>query len=169
MSKIPSTILVICISIGGICIIPLVMFVNRNVVVTQEMVDLIVEETVTTVANTGILSQTEYQNLKSKLNATGRQFDIEVEIYVMDDNKGKKISQANYIKIGENVYYIKYQKQVEDELSTTNGKMLLKEGDKIYISAKSYSSLNESIFNFANSNEYTIFSSKLGMVTKNGE
>lgn len=162
--------------------VPLVTLTDRVDNVTQENTQLIVEEFVTEIKNTGKLSKTAYQNFENRLAATGNTYDIEIEIHHLDENPGKKTAQANYTKIGENVYYIEYTTQVlkqigikvDNEAAKNEDTMLLKEGDMVYVSVKNENStaaqtLKSSLFNYSNAGEYAISASSSGMVTVNGK
>lgn len=177
MQNTASTIIAVFVAAVLLFIVPLVTLTNRNDNVTQENVKLIVEEFVTEIKNTGKLSKTAYQNLENRLVATGNTYDIEVEIHHLDENPGKKTAQANYTKIGENVYYTEYTTQVLNKIGigdTASGDtMLLKEGDMVYVSVKNENStaaqtLKSSLFNYSNAREYVISASSSGMVTVNG-
>lgn len=177
MQNTASTIIAVFVAAVLLFIVPLVTLTNRNDNVTQENVKLIVEEFVTEIKNTGKLSKTAYQNFENRLVATGNTYDIEVEIHHLDENPGKKTAQANYTKIGENVYYTEYTTQVLNKIGigdTASGDtMLLKEGDMVYVSVKNENStaaqtLKSSLFNYSNAGEYVISASSSGMVTVNG-
>lgn len=176
---------IIAIVVAGILlfIVPLVTLSNRVDNVTQEDIRLIVEETVTEVKNTGKLTRAIYQNLENRLAATGNTYDIEIEIQHLDENPGKKTAQANYTKIGENVYYSEYTTQVlrqigiktnnNETVNASDDTMLLKEGDIIYISAKNSNStqaqtLKSSFLSFSNAGENVIEASSSGMINVNG-
>lgn len=184
MQNTASTMLEVMVTVTLLCLMPLVTLTNRNDNVTQANVKLIVEEFVTERTNTGKLSQAEYQNFESRLAATGNTYDIDMEIHVLDENPGKKTSQANYTKIGENVYYIEYTTQILNRLGiqvgdsaksdVDNPTILLKEGDMIYVSVKNANStaaqtLKSSLFSYSNADEYVISASSSGMVTVNGK
>lgn len=181
MSNTTTTILALGVAVVLILIVPLGTMLDRNDNVTQESVKLIVEEFVTEVQNTGKVSRAQYQNFENELASTGNTYDVEIEIHHLDENPGKKTSQANYTKIGENVYYIEYTTQVlkqigiktNDEEASNENEMLLKEGDMIYVSVKNDNStaaqtLKSSFLGYSNAGEYVISASSSGMVTTNG-
>ena len=177
MQNTASTIIATFVAAVLLFIAPLVTLTSRNDNVTQENVKLIVDEFVTEVKNTGVLSKSSYQNFQNKLAATGNTYDIDIEVHHLDENPGKKTAQANYTKIGENVYYVDYTTQVLNKIgigNTTGNTMTLKEGDMIYVSVKNDNStaaqtLKSSLFNYSNANEYVISASSSGMVTVNGQ
>ncbi len=163
-------------------IVPLVTLTGRTDNVAQENVKLIVEEFVTDVKNTGKLTRAKYQEFENRLDATGNSsYDIEIQIQHLDENPGKKTAQANYTKIGENVYYSEYTTQVLKQIGVKTGSetpsdqstMILKEGDIITVEVKNSNStaaqtLKGSLFGFSNAGEHAITASASGMVSVNG-
>lgn len=141
----------------------------------QENVELLVNEFVTDVQNTGIISQAKYQSLENSLAATGNTYNVEMEVQHLDENPGKKTTQANYTKIGENVYYSEYTTQVLEQLeSSTTGEISLKEGDRIVVNVKNTNTtqaqtLKGSLLSFTNAGQYTIAASSTGMIKVNGK
>lgn len=183
MQNSASTIIALLVATTLLFVAPLVTLTNRNDNVAQENVKLIVEEYVTEIQNTGKISQAGYQKFTNRLAATGNTYDIEIEVHHLDENPGKKTAQANYTKIGENVYYIEYTTQVlnkigidvtNDAVGGSDKTMILKEGDMIYVRAKNENStaaqtLKSSFFNYSTGDEYVISASSHGMVTVNGK
>lgn len=163
-------------------IVPLITLTDRNDNVAEQKVKLIVEEFVAEVQNTGKLTRGMYQNLENNLDATGNTYDIELEIKYLDENPGKKTVQANYTKIGENVYYSEYTTQIlkkigikvdNDDVDVNNKNVILKKGDFIYVKVKNDNStaaqtLKSSFLNFSNAGEYKISADSSGMITVNG-
>ena len=160
---------------------PMVTLTNRAVNVTQENVQLIVDEFVTEVENTGKFTRSGYQNFVSKLNATGNTYDIEIEILHLDENPGKKTAQANYTKIGENVYYSEFETQIlpqvgikiGNETPSTEDTMILKQGDIIKIVLRNTNpttnqTLESSLLGFSNADEYEIKARGEAMIKVNG-
>lgn len=179
--NIGTTILAGVVALGLLFIAPMVTLTGRADKVTQENVQLIVDEFVTEVANTGKLTRTNYENFESKLNSTGNLYDIEIEIHHLDENPGKKTAQTNYTKIGENVYYTEYAAQILPQIgidigsgqTSTGNKMILKQGDIIKIRVKNTNAtanqtLESSALGFSNADEYVIEASSSAMVTVNG-
>lgn len=182
MQNTTATILALFVAGALLFISPLVTLTNRSDNVTQENVKLIVEEFVTEIRNTGKLTRAKYQEFENKLNSAGNNsYDVEIEIKHLDENPGKKTSQANYTKIGENVYYSEFTTQVLNQIGiktsnenpTTEDTMILKEGDFIYVEVRSTNStaaqtLESSFIGFSNAGEHAIKASSSGMITVNG-
>ena len=173
MQNSTATIIAIVVAAVFLFVVPLATLTSRNDDVTQENVKQIVEEFVTDVKNTGKLTDAKYQDFVNRLSATGNVYDIEMEIQHLDENPGKKLTQSNYTKIGENVYYSEYTSQILEQIE--NGKQInLKEGDIIYVGVKNQNStaaqtLKGSLLSFSNSGEYAISAESSGMVTVNGK
>ena len=174
-----STVAALCVTGVLLFGVPLVTLTNRIDNVRQENSKLLVEEFVTEVTNTGKLTRTNYEEFVNKLDATGKTYDIEMEIWHIDENPGKKTSQVQYTKIGENGYWIEATTQIlpqigikvtnNDTVNTTNKEMLLKEGDKIYVKVKyeNGNTAGSSLIGYSIEGEYATESSS-GMVTVNG-
>ena len=133
MQNSTSTIIAIFVTAVLLFVVPIVTLTTRNDNVTQENVKQIVEEFVTDIKNTGTLTTEKYQNFENRLSATGNTYNIEMEIQHLDENPGKKLTQANYTKIGENVYYSEYTTQILDKILTNGSTITLKEGDMVYV------------------------------------
>ena len=177
MQNSTSTIVALFVACVMVFVVPVVTLTDRNDNVAQENVKLIVEEFVTDIKNTGELTTAKYQDFENRLAATGNAYNIEMEIQHLDENPGKKLSQANYTKIGENVYYSEYTTQILKKILTTNGTQAtisLKEGDLIYVQVTNDNStaaqtLKGSFLNVSNEGEEVIKANSSGMVNANGE
>lgn len=174
MQNTTTTVIAICLAATLLFVAPLVSLTERNDNVVQENVELIVNEFVTDIQNTGVLSQAKYQSLENSLAATGNTYNIEMEIQHLDENPGKKTTQVNYTKIGENVYYSDYTTQVLEQLQNNNKKICLKQGDRIVVNVKNTNrtqaqTLKGSLLSFTNAGQYTISASSTGMINVNGK
>lgn len=181
-----STILLIVVTGFAIFVIPLGALTSRIDKVTQEKWEAIIEESLIEATSTAVLTGEWYQNLENRLSATGVIPEIELRVYMIDENTGMKTAQSNYKKIGENGYVIFYDTQllpmmgikvddnIDDNIQTSaNGTVVLTEGSIISISAKNASSTSaqsqqSAFFNISNSDEYVISVSDSKMVTVNG-
>ena len=174
MQNTTTTVIAICLAATLLFIAPLVALTERNDNVVQENVELLVNEFVTDVQNTGVITQAKYQSLENSLAATGNTYNVEIEVQHLDENPGKKTTQANYTKIGENVYYSDYTTQVLEQLESNSKKMCLKQGDRIVVNVKNTNmtqaqTLKGSLLNFTNAGQYTISASSTGMINVNGK
>lgn len=181
-----STSTIIALFLAGVFlfIVPLVTLTDRNDNVVQENVKLITEEFVTDIKNTGKLTKAKYQDFENRLTATGNVYDVEIEIQHLDENPGKKLEQANYTKIGENVYYSEYTTQILKQLGVRtgtesvgeelgSGTMILKEGDLVTVKVSNQNStaaqtLKSSLLSFSSADEKVISANCSGMVNVNG-
>lgn len=171
MQSSTSTIIAICVASVLLFVVPLVTLTDRNDNVVQENVKLIVEEYVSDIRNTGKITAEGFQDFENRLSATGNVYDIEMQVQILDENPGKKTMQANYTKIGENVYYSEYTSQVLEKLK--GGTITLKEGDLVYVSVTNQNStaaqtLKSSFLSFSNAGEYVISADSSGMINVNG-
>ena len=99
-----------------------------------------------------------------------------MELNVLDENPGKKTTQAEKTKIGENVYYTMYTSQILDTINPSNGvtkTLALKEGDMFTASVKNTNTtLSQQLKNFfysvTGNDTYTIAAEHGGIVTANG-
>lgn len=181
MQNSASTLIALFVAAILLFIVPLVTLTDRNDNVAQENVKLIVEEFVTEIKNTGKLTKNQYEEFQNRLAATGNVYETEIEIQHLDENPGKKTVQANYTKIGENVYYSEYTTQilkklgikVDGEAASSGDTIILKEGDFVYVGVKNENTtaaqtLKSSFLSFSNAGEYAISANSSGMVAVNG-
>ena len=107
------------------------------------------------------------------LGSTGNTYKVEMEVQVKDENLGKKVSQAQADKIGENVYYSVYTSQIEEALDGNNATYYCKEGDIVSVSVKNTNqTISQQLKNFfytvTGNDSYTIAAEHAGIVTANG-
>ena len=158
-------------------IFPLMTMSDRTDDVSQLSVETATTEFVDDVRTTGRLSIDKYNTFVQTLAATGNSYEVEMELQVLDENPGKKTTQTESTKIGENVYYTMYTSQIMDEIDRTeNGKnvvLALKEGDIFSTSVRNTNStLSQQLKNFfykvTGNDTYTIAAEHAGIVTANG-
>ena len=130
-------------------------------------------EYVDDVRTRGKITMDTYSAFEQRLASTGNAYDIEMEVKVLDENPGKKTTQANYTKIGENVYYSMYTSQILDAMNANGGVLTLKEGDMFSTSVKNTNTtLSQQLKNFfytvAGNDTYAIAAQHAGYVTANG-
>lgn len=152
-------------------VFPLMTMSDRTDDVSQLTVETATTEFVDDVRSKGKLTMDGYSKFEESISATGNAYDIEMEIKVLDENPGKKTTQATSTKIGENVYYSKYTSQILDELA--KGTLTLKEGDIFSVNVKNTNStLSQQLKNFfytvSGNDTYTIAAEHAGIVTANG-
>lgn len=153
-------------------VFPLMSMSERTDDVSELAVQTATTEFVDKVRTTGKLTLDDYDKFISTIVSTGNSFDVEIEVQQLDENPGVKTTQADMTKIGENLYYNLYTSQVEDKLNT-NGKIILKEGDRVGVTVKNTNkTISQSLKNFfyqlAGNDTYQIFAQHAGIVTVNG-
>lgn len=154
-------------------IFPLMTMSDRTDDVSQLTVETATTEFVDGARTSGKLTMDNYSKYVENISSTGNAYDVEMEVQVLDENPGKKTTQAESKKIGENVYYSMYTSQILDKLETD--KVLpLKEGDIVSVSAKNKSTtLSQQLKNFlysvAGDDTYAIAAEHAGIVTANGK
>lgn len=166
------TIIAIILAAVLMFIFPLMSISDRSDDVSQLVVSTAVTEFVDEVRSTGVLTISNYASFTQSLAATGHTFDIELKAQVLDENPGKKTTQADNTKIGENVYYEIYTSQIIDTLDTSD-KLAFKEGDIFTVSVENTDTtlsqqLKSVLYSISGNNLYTISASHGGLVTANG-
>lgn len=166
--------LMIVIAIGTavvlMIVVPFMSMADRTDDVVQLTLETALSDFVTTVSTKGEITQDDYSKLVEKISATGNAYDIAVEIQFLDENPGKKTSQVQSTKIGENTYVAIYESQFLEQLDK-NGKITLKEGDIVTAGiekeSKSLADILHDVFlGASDDSSYIAVDSK--MVTTNG-
>lgn len=116
-------------------VFPLMTMSNRADDVSQLSVQSLTTQFVDDVRTTGKITSDKYNKFVENIHSTGNTYDVEIEVKVRDENPGKKTTQANSKKIGEDVYYSIYTTQIENTLKNNNA-YNLKEGDIVSVSVK---------------------------------
>lgn len=152
-------------------VFPLMTMSDRTDDVSQLTAETATTEYVDDVRTTGKLTMDKYSKFVENLSSTGNTYDVEMEVKVLDENPGKKTTQAESTKIGENVYYSIYTSQILDNLRS--GTLALKEGDIFSTSVKNTNTtLSQQLKNFfysvTGNDTYTIAAEHAGIVTANG-
>lgn len=149
-------------------IVPLYTIADRNDDISQLTVQTETALFVDNIIRLGKITASDYQQYITSLNDSGNTYDIEIELKILDTNLTKKVTVANPSQIGENVYYSLYTSQIEDKLiqdeaiNPGKGVILLKEGDRISVTAKNSSkTLSQSLKSFY----YTISGSDLHIIS----
>lgn len=157
-------------------VFPLMTMSDRTDDVSQLAVETATTDFVDDVRTSGKLSMDKYSKFVETISSTGNSYEVEMEINVLDENPGKKTSQAERTKIGENVYYTMYTSQIMDQINPSSGTtktLALKEGDMFTASVKNTNTtLSQQLKNFfysvTGNDTYTIAAEHGGIVTANG-
>lgn len=153
-------------------IFPLMSLAERTDDISSLAVQTATTEFVDNVRMTGKMTLEDYDAYLSELASTGNSFDIEILIQELDENPGKKTTQAEATKIGENLYYNTYTTQVLDQLDRT-GRITLKEGDIVTVTARNTNqTISQMLRNFfymiSGNDSYQIAGQHTGVVAVNG-
>lgn len=168
------TVIAIALAAVLMFVFPLMTMSDRTDDVSQLSVETATTEFVDNVRTTGKLTLDNYSKFVENISSTGNSYDVEMEIQVLDENPGKKTTQAEATKIGENVYYSMYTSQILDELDNSRtGTKTLKEGDIFSTSVKNTNTtMSQQLKNFfytvTGNDTYTIAAEHAGIVTANG-
>ena len=154
-------------------VFPLITMSDRTDDVSQLTVDTATTEFVDDIRTTGKISADKYSQFLETIGSTGNTYNVEMEVQVLDENPGKKTTQVDRDKIGENIYYSVYTSQIQDKLD--NDKVYkLKEGDIVSVNVKNTNqTLSQQLKNFfykvVGNDTYTIAASHGGIVTATGK
>ncbi len=169
-----SLITVVAIALAAVLmfVFPLMTMSDRTDDVSQLTVDTATTEFVDDVRTTGKLTIDKYGKFVENISSTGNSYEVEMELKVLDENPGKKTTQAQSTKIGENVYYSWYTSQIMDAIED-GSVMSLKEGDIFSTSVKNTNTtMSQQLKNFfytvTGNDTYTIAAEHAGIVTANG-
>lgn len=127
--------LVVVISVSAAVILMIVFPLMSTADKTDDIAVLSVQTAITEFVNnakeTGKITKTNYDKLvETIISSTGNTYDVELVAQVKDKNAGKKTSQAQADKTGENETYYEYTSQIENILDK-KGEYLLTEGSTI--------------------------------------
>ena len=152
-------------------VFPLMTMSDRTDDVSQLSVETTTTEFVDDVRTTGKLTMDKYEKFVNSVSATGNAYDVDMEVKVLDENPGKKTTQAVHDRIGENVYYSEYTSQILDKIKA--GPYKLKEGDIFSASVRNTNqTISQQLKNFfykvSGNDSYTIAAEHAGIVTANG-
>ena len=150
-------------------VFPLMTMSNRADDVSQLSVQSLTTQFVDDVRTTGKITSDKYNKFVENIHSTGNTYDVEIEVKVRYENPGKKTTQANSKKIGEDVYYSIYTTQIENTLKNNNA-YNLKEGDIVSVSVKNTNTTMSQQLSGGTSTGLTgtIAGEASGIVTANG-
>ena len=168
------TIIAIALAAVLMFIFPLMTMSDRTDDVSQLTVDTATTEFVDDIRTTGKITQDKYDKFLQTIGSTGNTYNVEMQAQILDENPGKKTTQTQRDKIGENVYYSVYTSQIENKLKSNSGVYKLKEGDIVSVDVKNTNqTLSQQLKNFfykvVGNDTYTIAASHGGIVTATGK
>lgn len=170
------TVIAIALAAVLMFVFPLMTMSDRTDDVSQLTVETATTEFVDDVRTTGKLSMDKYSQFVEDISATGNSYDVEMQLQVLDENPGKKTTQAEPTKIGENVYYTMYTSQILDTINPSSGvtkTLALKEGDIFSVSVKNTNTtmsqqLKNFLYSVTGNDTYVVAAEHGGIVTANG-
>ena len=139
------------VSVIGMMIAMIIMFIVPVILISDTSDDIaeLVAQTATAdfvddVIKTGRITSNRYYDFVTYLNESGNNYDIDVEVKILDENTAK-IFNGN--TPGNNTYYSIYTSQIEEKLKKSEeitdnnimGKIILKQGDAISVTVKNSS------------------------------
>lgn len=166
---------VIAIALAAILmfVFPLITMSDRTDDVSQLAVETATTEFVDEIRTTGKITPDRYSKFIENIGSTGNTYNVEIEVRILDENPGKKATQVESSKIGENVYYSVYTSQIVNDYIDKDKTYKLKEGDIVSVSVKNTNqTLSQQLKNFfytvVGKDTYTIAASHGGIVTATG-
>ena len=170
------TVIAIALAAVLMFVFPLMTMSDRTDDVSQLTVETATTEFVDDVRTTGKLSMNKYSQFVEDISATGNSYDVEMQLQVLDENPGKKTTQAEPTKIGENVYYTMYTSQILDTINPSSGvtkTLALKEGDIFSVSVRNTNTtmsqqLKNFLYSVTGNDTYVVAAEHGGIVTANG-
>ena len=173
MSDTVVTVLAIFLAAILMFIFPLMSTSDRTDDITTHAVESATTDFVDEIRSTGKITQDNYDNFIQTISSTGNSYNVEMEVQVLDDNPGKKVTEAEYTKVGENYYYSEYTTQILDEINSDAGAMYLKQGDMVTVSVKNTNRtigtiLRDFFYSVTGNNSATVTASHSGIVNVNG-
>ncbi len=146
---------------------------DRTDDITTQAVESATTDFVDEIRSTGKITQDNYDNFIQTISSTGNSYNVEMEVQVLDDNPGKKVTEAEYTKVGENYYYSEYTTQILDEINSDAWAMYLKQGDMVTVSVKNTNRtigtiLRDFFYSVTGNNSATVTASHSGIVNVNG-
>lgn len=173
MSDTVVTVLAIFLAAILMFIFPLMSTSDRADDITTQAVDSATTDFVDEIRSTGKITQQNYENFIQVLGSTGNSYEVEMEVQVLDDNPGKKVTEAEYTKVGENYYYSEYTTQILDEINSDTGAIYLKQGDLVTVSVKNTNRtigtiLRDFFYSITGNNSATVTATHSGIVSVNG-
>ncbi len=174
MSDTLITVIAIALAAVLMFVFPLMTMSDRTDDVAQLTVETATTEFVDNIRSTGKITKANYDSFLETITSTGNTYDVEMQVDVKDSNLGKKVSQAQSDKIGENVSYSIYTSQIEAALDSASHTYYCKEGDIVSASVKNTNqTISQQLKNFfysvTGNDSYTIAAQHAGVVTANGK
>ena len=168
------TIIVIVLGAVLMFVFPLMSVADRSDDVSQLSVQSATTTFVDGIRSTGRITLDNYNKFVQEINSTGNTYDVVMEVKILDENPGKKVTWTSGDKIGENIYYSQYTSQILEQLENGDGEYILSEGDMISVSVKNTNqTLSQMLRNFfytiSGQDTYQVAAEHSKMVTVTGK
>ncbi len=160
-------------------IFPVVAVASQHDEIAQTTVETAVADFVNTIAEKGKVTTFDYNQLVQKISATGNNFDIQIELQLLDDNPERKTVITNKNTKGETLYYSIYTENITakilDEIKNNeNGEYNLKKDDYIVVTVKNTNvtigtQFKNMFYQIVGKDAYTIGASSAALVTSSGK
>ena len=99
-------------------IFPLMTMADRTDDIAQLAVQTATTEFVDKIRATGKITQADYSDFVQTIGSTGNTYNVEMSVQVKDVNLGKKVTQAQADKHGENVSYTVFTSGIMKDIET---------------------------------------------------
>ena len=137
MSDILMTIIGIFLAVIIMFIFPLMELAGENDEVAQTVVQVAVSDFVNKAASKGKITYFDYNMLIQKLHATGNNFDVQIEVQIIDDNPRRATTTGYNELLGEYRYYSVYTNEILNKVRESElGEYELKKDDYIIVTVK---------------------------------
>lgn len=158
------TVVLILITAVLLFVVPISAVSARNDRTSEQTVQTAVTNFVDAIRETGMIKQDDYNKLIQEIESTGNKYDTNISVLYIDENPAKKTDSdvSDDIKIGENIYYIEYTKQIEDEFEDKGGIIRLQEGDYIKIDVEN---TNETMYQMIQKSLYSLSDGNIGRIS----
>lgn len=160
-------------------IFPVVAIASQHDEIAQTTVEVAVADFVNTISEKGKVTQFDYNQLVQKISATGNNFDVQIELQVLDDNPERKSVTTDKTVKGENLYYSVYTENITNKIMEKIGKgedgeYNLKKDDYIIVTVKNTNvtigtQFKNMFYQIIGKDAYTISASSAALVTSSGK
>lgn len=160
-------------------IFPVVAIASQHDEIAQTTVEVAVADFVNTISEKGKVTQFDYNQLVQKISATGNNFDVQIELQVLDDNPERKSVTTDKTVKGENLYYSVYTENITNKIMEKIGKgedgeYNLKKDDYIIVTVKNTNvtigtQFKNMFYQIIGKDAYTISASSAALVSNSGD
>lgn len=148
-------------------IFPLMITANQNDSAAQVTLQTSMTDFVNEICNTGKITRENYDKFIGVITGPNT-YNIEIDVKVLDENPGKKITANNPTQKGEKVFVTYYTSQIVQQLDD-KGTLLLKEGDQVHIKITNTNTTLSQLLSLPTSNDIsTIIAETTQTCTVNG-